>query len=116
MGLMRPNRAAYSGERTAIDGSRSRRFRVHRVIAAITASFCLGFAAHGQSGDAVYDTVVRNGRVIDGTGNPAVHADVAIKDGKIAAIGRIAGAGKSEVDARGLVVAPGFIDVHSHAE
>jgi N-acyl-D-amino-acid deacylase len=63
-----------------------------------------------------YDLVVRNGRVVDGTGNPAYTADVAVKGGRVAAIGKIAEKGKQEVDAKGLVVAPGFIDVHTHAE
>lgn len=63
-----------------------------------------------------YDLVLRNGRVVDGTGNPAFFADLGIKDGRIAAIGRIADAGERELDARGCIVAPGFIDVHSHAE
>ncbi len=63
-----------------------------------------------------YDVVLRHGRVADGTGNPAFHADVAIQAGKIAALGRIEGKGRREIDARGLVVAPGFIDVHTHAD
>ena len=63
-----------------------------------------------------YDLIIRNGRVVDGTGNPAFFADVAVKDGRIAAIGRIAGKAKTEIDAKGLIVAPGFIDVHTHAD
>lgn len=63
-----------------------------------------------------YDLIVRNGRVADGSGNPMFHADVAVKDGRIAAIGKIKGGAKEEVNARGMIVAPGFIDVHSHAE
>ena len=63
-----------------------------------------------------YDVIIRNGRVVDGSGNPAFFADVAVKDGRIAAIGRITGDAKTEVDARGLIVAPGFIDVHTHAD
>jgi N-acyl-D-amino-acid deacylase len=63
-----------------------------------------------------YDVVIRHGRVIDGTGNPAFFADVGIKDGRIAQIGKSLSKGKNEVDARGLVVAPGFIDVHTHAD
>jgi N-acyl-D-amino-acid deacylase len=63
-----------------------------------------------------YDVIIRHGRVVDGSGNPAFFADVAVKDGRIAAIGRITGDAKTEVDARGLIVAPGFIDVHTHAD
>jgi N-acyl-D-amino-acid deacylase len=63
-----------------------------------------------------FDLVLRNGRVIDGTGNPARFADVAVKDGRIAAIGYVTGSATKETDARGLVIAPGFIDVHTHAE
>ncbi|HWN93450.1 MAG TPA: D-aminoacylase [Methylomirabilota bacterium] len=63
-----------------------------------------------------YDLVVRNGRVIDGTGNPARFADVAVKDGRIVLVGRVTGSTTSEVDAKGFIVAPGFIDVHTHAE
>lgn len=63
-----------------------------------------------------YDTIIRNGRVIDGAGNPPIFADVAIKDGRIQAIGKISGSAAKELDARGLAVAPGFIDVHTHAE
>lgn len=63
-----------------------------------------------------YDFILRGGRIVDGTGNPSFHADVAVKDGKIAAIGRITGQAQREFDASKLVVAPGFIDVHTHAE
>lgn len=63
-----------------------------------------------------YDLVVRRGRLIDGTGGPAVTGDVAVRDGRIAAVGKIPGAGRTEIDAAGRVVAPGFIDVHTHSE
>ena len=63
-----------------------------------------------------YDLVIRHGRVVDGSGNPAFFADVAVKDGRIAAIGRVPGDARTEIDAHGLVVAPGFIDVHTHAD
>ncbi len=67
-----------------------------------------------------YDIVIRNGRIVDGSGNPWYVADVGIKDGRIAAIGRLCkGAecpAKRTLDAKGLVVAPGFIDVHTHVE
>jgi len=81
--------------------------------AGATAFFALAF---GQPVDPEYDVILRGGRVVDGTGNPAIHADVAIKGQKIAAIGRIQGKAKQEYDASGLVIAPGFIDVHTHAE
>ena len=65
---------------------------------------------------AEYDVILAGGRVIDGTGNPGRHADIAIKDGRITVIGR-AGTNATElIDVTGLVVAPGFIDVHTHAE
>ncbi len=63
-----------------------------------------------------YDVIIRHGHVIDGTGAPAVDADVAVRDGRIAAIGKIDGTARTEIDAAGKVVAPGFIDVHTHTE
>jgi N-acyl-D-amino-acid deacylase len=64
-----------------------------------------------------YDLVIVNGIVIDGTGGAGRRASVAVKDGKIAAVGTIAASeGKESLDASGLVVAPGFIDVHTHAD
>ena len=65
---------------------------------------------------APYDLVVRGGRLIDGSGNAAYFADVAIQNGRIVAVGAQLGVGQREIDARGLVVAPGFIDVHTHGE
>jgi N-acyl-D-amino-acid deacylase len=63
---------------------------------------------------AQFDLVVRNGTVIDGTGGEPREADVAVQDGRIAAVGRIAGAGREEIDARGMAVTPGFVDIHTH--
>ena len=60
---------------------------------------------------AQYDIVIRNGRVLDGAGNPWVRADVAIKDGRIAAIGKVGGKGEREIDAHDRYVTPGFIDM-----
>lgn len=63
-----------------------------------------------------YDILIRNGRVLDGTGNPWYYADVAISGDRIVAVGDLSNAnGRRTVDAQGLYVAPGFIDVHSHA-
>lgn len=64
-----------------------------------------------------FDLVIRQGHVVDGTGNPWFVADVAVKDGRIAEIGQIAPERAARViEAHGLVVAPGFIDVHTHIE
>src|SRR6185436_8542184 len=64
-----------------------------------------------------YDVLIRGGHVVDGTGNPWVAADVAIKNGRIAAVGRLPNATASRiVDASGRVVAPGFIDLHTHSD
>ena len=61
-----------------------------------------------------YDLLIKNGRVIDGTGSPAFNADVGIRNGKIAEIGKLRGSAKRTIDAKGQVVAPGFIDSHTH--
>lgn len=61
-----------------------------------------------------FDTVLRGGTVIDGTGAPAFVADVAITAGRIAAIDENLAAGREEIDARGLLVTPGFVDIHTH--
>jgi N-acyl-D-amino-acid deacylase len=63
-----------------------------------------------------YDIILRNGRVVDGTGNPARFADIAIEKGRIAAMGNIKEHASQELDVRGMLLAPGFIDVHTHAE
>ncbi|HVS64046.1 MAG TPA: D-aminoacylase [Thermoanaerobaculia bacterium] len=83
---------------------------------AMRALFCwslllavVGAAAQAQS--PAYDVVIRGGRVLDGMGNPAVFTDLAIREGRIVALGRISGEAREEIDARGLWVAPGFIDM-----
>ncbi len=64
-----------------------------------------------------YDVLIRGGRIVDGTGNPSFRGDVGIRDGKIAALGRLVGrTGRRTIDAQGLVVTPGFIDIHNHSD
>ena len=64
-----------------------------------------------------YDVIIRNGKVLDGSGNSWYYADVAVKNGKIVAIQKkLPGEATKIIDARGLIVAPGFIDVHTHIE
>jgi N-acyl-D-aspartate/D-glutamate deacylase len=62
----------------------------------------------------MHDTVIRGGTIVDGTGAPKFTGDVAIEDGKIAQVGGKAGPGKREIDANGLLVTPGWVDVHTH--
>ena len=61
-----------------------------------------------------FDLVVRNGTVVDGTGGPPHEADVGVKGGRIGAVGRIASSGTEEIDAKGRLVTPGFVDIHTH--
>ena len=69
------------------------------------------------SGQQHYDVIIRNGHVIDGTGSPWYSADVGIRDGRIAAIGRLGDAvGRRTIDAQEMIVAPGFIDMLGQSE
>ena len=61
-----------------------------------------------------FDLVIRGGTVADGTGAPLREADVAIRDGVIKEVGAVSGTGREEFDARGLLVTPGFVDIHTH--
>jgi len=62
----------------------------------------------------MHDLVIRNGTVVDGTGAPARQASVAIDGGRITAVGEVADQGREEIDAAGLLVTPGFVDIHTH--
>jgi N-acyl-D-amino-acid deacylase len=63
-----------------------------------------------------HDIVIRNGRVVDGTGAPGRVADVAVQGDRIAEIGRVSGRGRREIEADGRIVTPGFVDIHSHLD
>jgi N-acyl-D-aspartate/D-glutamate deacylase len=63
---------------------------------------------------ATFDLVVRNGRIVDGTGRAPREGDVAVESGRIAAVGRFEGTGTQEIDADGRIVTPGFVDIHTH--
>jgi dihydroorotase/N-acyl-D-amino-acid deacylase len=84
----------------------------------VNASFLLVAQPHKTKRSApAYDLIVRGGRVIDGAGNPWIYADVAIRGDRIVKIDRkITGAARREIAANGLVVAPGFIDMHTHSD
>jgi N-acyl-D-aspartate/D-glutamate deacylase len=77
----------------------------------------LALAAAAGAAEPAYDLVIRKGKVVDGTGNPWFYGDVAVRGDRIAAVGRVPpGKAAREIDAKGLVVAPGFIDMHSHSD
>jgi len=86
-----------------------------RVLTALVATIATVFTARAQQPP--YDLLIRGGRVVDGTGNPAFTADIGIRGDRIAAIGRLADAKATrEIDARALLVSPGFIDLHTHSD
>src|SRR5215218_10222326 len=84
-------------------------------IAAIIAAVLTGLSLYAQQPP--YDLIIRNGRIVDGTGNPPFNGDVAIRGDRITAIGQLADAKAArEIEARNLVVAPGFIVLHTHSD
>ena len=62
----------------------------------------------------MHDLVIRNALIADGLGNPLIEGDLAVKMGRVAAVGRVAGDAAETIDAGGMVLAPGVIDVHTH--
>ncbi|MGE5106248.1 MAG: N-acyl-D-amino-acid deacylase family protein [Sphingobacteriales bacterium] len=79
--------------------------------------FFLLFISFAASAQIKYDVIIRNGKILDGSGNSWYYADIAVKDEKIVAIQKqLPGEAVKVIDAKGLIVAPGFIDVHTHIE
>src|SRR6185437_1589528 len=93
-------------------------FLMLRRSACVLAVLILLGAARGVFADKpVYDLVIRHGKIVDGSGNPWFYGDVAIRGNRLVAVGRVpAGTARREINAKGLVVAPGFIDMHSHSD
>ena len=85
------------------------------MVLAVFASAVCTAAERGANG--IYDVVIVNGKIVDGSGNPWFYADVAIKGGKIVKVGKVdPRSGKKVIDAKGMVVSPGFIDLHTHTD
>jgi N-acyl-D-aspartate/D-glutamate deacylase len=96
------------------------RSRLRCLLPALAACIGIGWPARAAEDDAVplpYDVIIRHGRIVDGTGNPWFEGDVAIRGDRIVAISpAVPGEAHREIDAHGLIVAPGFIDMHSHSD
>src|SRR5438270_7065170 len=76
---------------------------------------CLQIAALASAQD--FDLIIRGGRIVDGTGDPSFLGDVAVRQGKIAGMGPLVGKTAARtIDATGLTIAPGFIDIHNHSD
>jgi N-acyl-D-amino-acid deacylase len=96
---------------------RKRNLLLLALLAVVTALSYPPGVRRAVSAPAEFDMIILGGRVMDGTGNPWFKADVAVKDGRIAAIGRISTSRAARViEAKDMIVAPGFIDVHTHIE
>src|SRR2546430_15173368 len=90
-----------------------------KVILALVAAAIIGACGKGETGNenGAYDLVLKHGWIVDGSGNPRYRGDVAIRGDRIAAVGFMNGAAAREtLDVRGLVVAPGFIDMMGQSE
>jgi N-acyl-D-amino-acid deacylase len=101
-----------------MNGRRKFRLAAHALLAlCLSAGFAGPLGGAGRAAEPPYDLVITNARVVDGSGNPWFRADVAVRQGRIARVGRVAPSeARRVIDARGQILAPGFIDVHAHVE
>lgn len=107
-------RGRWMGEMVTIPSICTGRVLMTRIM--IMLALLLGLAGHPLTAQDAFDVIIRNGRVLDGTGNDWFRADVALRGDRITAVGDLADArAPTEIDATGLFVAPGFIDTHTHA-
>ena len=107
-------RGRWMGEMVTVRSICTGRVLMTRIM--IMLALLLGLAGHPLTAQDAFDVIIRNGRVLDGTGNDWFRADVALRGDRIAAVGDLADArAPTEIDATGLFVAPGFIDTHTHA-
>lgn len=84
---------------------------------ALVLSMCTNFDVARAKDQDGYDLVIKGGRIVDGTGNPWFFGDLAISKDRVVAVGKLPGLpAKRTIDATGMVVAPGFIDIHSHSD
>jgi N-acyl-D-amino-acid deacylase len=91
--------------------------RMRRFVSGLVALVLIGAGVAAGRQQAAFDLLITNARIIDGSGAPARTGDIGVRDGRIARVGRIGAAeARERLDAAGLVVAPGFIDVHTHAD
>ena len=93
--------------------------RSRREFLQTSTTLLLGTACTGRlrAADPPFDLLLRQGKIVDGSGNPWFQGDLAVRGDRIVAVGRApGGAAKREIDAQGLVVSPGFIDMHSHSD
>jgi len=81
----------------------------------VAAVACAALAAAAQQ-PRPFDILITNARIVDGTGAPATNGSVALRDGRIVEVGSVSGPSARTIDARSRVLAPGFIDPHSHSD